>query len=60
MCLDSDYQINDKKINSINCENPNKKYINSINNNIINKETNNTTDEKKKKTIINREIKRKI
>ena len=59
MCLDSDYQINDKKINSLNCENPNKKYINSINNNIINKETNNTTDEKKKKPLLIKKLKEK-
>ena len=59
MCLDSDYQINDKKINSLNCENPNKKYINSINNNIINKETNDTTDEKKKKPLLIKKLKEK-
>ena len=59
MCLDSDYQINDKKINSLNCENPNKKYINSINNNIINKETNYTTDEKKKKPLLIKKLKEK-
>ena len=59
MCLDSDYQINDKKINSLNFENPNKKYINSINNNIINKETNNTTDEKKKKPLLIKKLKEK-
>ena len=52
MCLDSDNQLNDKYIDFSYFENPNQKYfnsINSINNNLINKETNNTTDEKKKK-----------
>ena len=52
MCLDSDNQLNDKNIKSSYFENPDKKYINyinNINNDLINEETNNTTDEKKKK-----------
>ena len=52
MYLNLDVQEN-TNINSSYNENPDKKYINSINNinnNLINKETNNTTDEKKKKS----------
>ena len=52
MDLNLDAQEN-TNINSSYNENPNKKYINSINNinnNLNNKETNNTTDEKKKKS----------
>ena len=58
--LDSDIQLNYKNIKSSYSENPDKKYINyinNINNDLINEETNNTTDEKKKKPPSTKKLK---
>ena len=62
MCLDSDNRINDKNIKSSYFEKPDKKcvnYINNINDDLIDEETNNATDEKKKKPLSIKKLKEK-